>query len=565
MTIPTTTKRRNDLQTLFEVGAIGSRSDGQLLEQLQNHGGRSADAAFRVLVERHGPMVLRVCRAILDDEHDAQDAFQATFLVLIRKAKTIQNQASVGSWLHGVARRVASRARVEASRRHTHEKRVAGLKHPRETTSRGVGFENEGETILKALDEEIGRLPDKYRAPVVLCYLEGLTQEHAAEHLGWPSGTVRGRLARARDLLKTRLSRRGLVSPASLVAASGILGSQLASASACPVPKCLISSTVQASMVILATKKGSSMWMLASSVGRALAWSKIGLTGTAVLGLGIVATGAGMSVLGTRSAFIENATPKPRVVEAKPKPARPPIDTRPMRFPSALSVHIQTPKIDGDLSDWPSESLVWREINTVYPTEREVTGFSARFASAYNLEDQRIYLAVEVTDDKLVTGHKSWHTDAVEVFVEATQAVGRDRRPEDFHFGDGAANWPMLQYSGVPAEGKAYTDRFGLNPTLNDGDCRKTRTEMKYRTVGDVTTYEWAVEVFDRYPDIPARLEPGKHLGFDLAVVDQDEFPNLAGQENTVHPWICWGPYPTPGFKGFNIENIGELILTDAP
>src|SRR4051794_21504872 len=172
----------NGLNTLFHVGVVGDLSDGQLFERFLNARDGADQAAFAALVERHGPMVLRVCRQVLGDSHDAQDAFQATFLVLVRKAGAVRKMDSVASWLYGVAHRIAVRARTDASRRRTYERRGAVL------AVDDPGGTDQVETFPD-LHEEIARLPERYREPVVLCYLEGLTTEAAAQRLGWPRGT----------------------------------------------------------------------------------------------------------------------------------------------------------------------------------------------------------------------------------------------------------------------------------------------------------------------------------------------------------------------------------------
>ena len=133
-------------------------------------------------------MVLRVCRGVLGESHDVHDAFQATFLVLVRKAGSLWVRDSLGPWLHGVALRVATKAKVAAARRRAHERRGA------EAADAGKGEKSIPDDLVAALHDEIERLPGKYRAPIVLCYLEGQTHEGAAAALGWPVGTVRGRL-----------------------------------------------------------------------------------------------------------------------------------------------------------------------------------------------------------------------------------------------------------------------------------------------------------------------------------------------------------------------------------
>ncbi len=166
-----------------------------------------------MIVRRHGPMVWGVCRRAVADEHAAEDAFQATFLVLAMEAAAIRSRESLGPWLHGVAARIARRARVRA------ERRGRESLDPRcmQTIASGAAEADVDAADIRAvLDEEIGRLPAAYRRAIVLCYLEGKTHEAAALELGWTKGTVSGRLARAKDLLRARLTRRGLTPSAGL-------------------------------------------------------------------------------------------------------------------------------------------------------------------------------------------------------------------------------------------------------------------------------------------------------------------------------------------------------------
>ena len=222
------------LRTLWGVGVVGSLSDGQLLERFETGHGEAAELPFQALVERHGPMVLRVCRRLLDDPNDADDAFQATFLVLLRHASRIRERGSVAAWLHGVAARIAARARVEAARRRRIEQRGIRLAVADTDTAERLD-------VASLVQHELARLPEKYRAPIVLCYMEGLTHEGAAEQLGWPVGTVRGRLSRARDLLRTRLTRRGFTASAGLLVVES-----LAESASAAVPTFLREATVRA-------------------------------------------------------------------------------------------------------------------------------------------------------------------------------------------------------------------------------------------------------------------------------------------------------------------------------
>ena len=201
------------VRTLLDVGTSTGLSDGQLLERFLLQGDDAAEAAFRALVDRHGPMVLRACRGVLHDADDAEDAFQATFLVLARKAGTIRKGDSVASWLFGVARRVAVRADAQRKRRAVHEAQAGAM------AGADAGSSDRPAEPMPEVQEEVDRLPERYRAPVVLCYLEGLTQEEAAIRLRLPASTVRVRLMRARTRLRDRLTRRGLA-PAALAALS---------------------------------------------------------------------------------------------------------------------------------------------------------------------------------------------------------------------------------------------------------------------------------------------------------------------------------------------------------
>ncbi len=194
------------LSTLFNEGATGAVTDGQLLERFATRRGEASEDAFAALVERHGPVVLRLCRSVLRDEHEAQDAFQATFLVLAQKAKSLWVRDSLGPWIHSAAYRVASCARAAAIRRRRHAQRHGELAGGRLTV-----YQDEDQADLEAvLHEEIDRLPEHFRAPLVLCDLEGCSHAQAARHLGCPVGTVKSRQARGRQRLRDRLIRRGL-------------------------------------------------------------------------------------------------------------------------------------------------------------------------------------------------------------------------------------------------------------------------------------------------------------------------------------------------------------------
>jgi RNA polymerase sigma factor (sigma-70 family) len=204
---------------------------------------RRDEAAFEALVRRHGPMVLGVCRRVLRDRHDAEDAFQATFLVLIRKAAAIGRRELLANWLYGVAQRTALHARKLAAKRKLKEREVADMPPKQVTVDQAI------EDMLPVLDQELSRLPDKYRVPIILCDLEGRTGKEAAKQLGLPEKTLATRLGRGRALLAKRLSRHGAALSGSAVAMTASWS--LASAS---VPVALVKSTVNAGSLMAAGK-----------------------------------------------------------------------------------------------------------------------------------------------------------------------------------------------------------------------------------------------------------------------------------------------------------------------
>jgi RNA polymerase sigma factor (sigma-70 family) len=267
---------------LFRTGTAVGLSDAQLLERFVLCHDEGAESAFNVLVERHGPMVLTVCRRVLNDPHDAQDAFQATFLVLVRKAGTVRKRESIAEWLHGVARRVSARARADSARRRTVERRAV--------TGSLLAYQPSPPAI--DVRDEVEHLPQDLRAAVVLCYLEGLTHEQAARQLGWPVGTVRSRLARARACLRADLTRRGIAPDAALLPMLALKTSSL--------PEGLIDATVKAAILIAARDAGEAGLVSAFAVAltegvlRTMLVSKLKITAAIVLVVGAITSGVGL-------------------------------------------------------------------------------------------------------------------------------------------------------------------------------------------------------------------------------------------------------------------------------
>src|SRR5262245_24363370 len=200
------------LQSLRTLCAVPGAADLTDRELLQRFLVRREQAAFTLLVQRHAPMVLGVCRRVLGDVHRAEDAFQATFLVLVRQAASLHGTGSLSSWLYTVAQRIAVAARAQAAAQRRRERRS-------QMVPRGEPLDElTWQELRQVLDEEIGRLPEKYRAPWGLCYCEGKSYDQAARELGWPKSSLASRLGRARDRLRRHLVQRGIAVSAGLLA-----------------------------------------------------------------------------------------------------------------------------------------------------------------------------------------------------------------------------------------------------------------------------------------------------------------------------------------------------------
>jgi RNA polymerase sigma factor (sigma-70 family) len=269
------------------------------------------ETAFAELLGRHGPMVLGACRRVLGDSPDAEDAFQATFLVLVQKAATLRDPATLANWLYGVVVRVARKARTTAERRRARERQAIPM---RQSDDLEAAIWRD---LRPVLDEELERLPPKYRTPLVLCYFEGHSHEEAARKLGWTNGTICGRLARARDLLRKRLMRRGLAPSAAALAT--LLGNE---ATAATVPAALFDATLKAALGCAAGTGIAAAQIAALTKGalNAMFWSKCKAALLIVVTLGALAGAGGVvhQALSARPA-VEEPTPLARENEPEKK------------------------------------------------------------------------------------------------------------------------------------------------------------------------------------------------------------------------------------------------------
>lgn len=314
-------------------------TDAQLLTRFAE---AREEEAFAALVQRHGPMVLGVCRRMLQDSQEAEDAFQATFLVLARRALAIRDREAVASWLYGVASRMAAKLRCQAGLRREKEKQFFALQ-PAQTGPDLLSFVIWQE-LRPVLDEELGRLPEKYRSPLVLCYLEGKSHDEAAAELGWPKGSMSRRMDKARTLLRQRLAQRGISLSVGVI--FGVLGQQT-TAAALPAP--LAAQTLQAAVAFAAKPVAvtgvisPTVASLAQGALHTMSWSIGKFAAGSLLTLALLSTSAGLlSYPATAQQPPSKGTaPAPGVAKGEPvKPEKPEKTVSPSgRFMTHREVH----------------------------------------------------------------------------------------------------------------------------------------------------------------------------------------------------------------------------------
>jgi RNA polymerase sigma factor (sigma-70 family) len=416
--------------------------DGQLLESFIQH---QDDAAFEALVRRHGPMVLGVCRRILHHPHDVEDAFQATFLVLVRKATSIVPRARVGSWLFGVARMTARRARAARATRQTRERPVSTLPEPASARR-----DDPWHDWLPLLDAELERLPEKYRLPIVLCDLENQPIKETARQLGWPQGTLAGRLARARTLLAKRLRRHG--STLSGGALAGVLSANAASAA---TPYTLVSLTVKAASVFAARKAtvdlSANVAALTEGVVRTMFLKKIKIVALGVILVAALSMGAAMYPARTAGAEPPAAQPVPSQPRAQEKvktsrmsyqlepvllsAAEPPLKPKVLACPRCVVFEAQPAEIKIGEETVPQS-------DDIQGQEMLLAGTSFRFTVKRPRASQSLLLDITFDDTHLdcndadgyvVTGNtlhavRKIELDKKEEFVVARDAKGNPQR-----------------------------------------------------------------------------------------------------------------------------------------
>lgn len=501
------------LHTLFNVGTVGGLSDGQLLEWYTSRGGEAAELAFSALVERHGPMVLRVCKAMVRDEHEAQDAFQATFLVLVHRAGSLWVRDSLGPWLHEVAYRVASCARSAAARRRRIERRAA---ESAVASSHGVG--EVGSDLRTILHEEIGRLPERYRAAVVLCGLEGLTHDQAARQLGWPLGTLQSRLARGRQRLRGRLARRGFALLAGPLGA--VLAREAAAASALPyalVEQATRAAAAPALVIGKATGVGvvsATAIELMEGALKTMSLIRLKKIGVFTLIFGIAAACAGVAA---RQPAREINLPAPGEQKKVPLPAyvvEPPDMIH-------IEVHETLPNqpITGERLVRPDGKVSLGYYGDVYVaglTTMEIKEKVIRHLRKY-LSDEQLGLVVPDPDHS--GKFKAMPAiDSVRVYVEVTAynskmyyVVGEVVEPGRMHVTGTDTVLDAINYAG------------GLKPTAVRQNIRLVRPPMPGTTARQVLRVDYPAIVYEGDPTTNYQLLPGDRL-----IVFRDENPEAA-------------------------------------
>ncbi len=489
------------MYTLLRVGTTGGQTDGEVLEWYTSRGGEAAELAFAALVERHGPMVFRVCREVLCDEHEAQDAFQATFLVLVRRAGSLWARDSLGPWLHQVACRVAQCARLAAARRRRHERKSAEL-----GTETARDDDKGHEDLGALLHEELSRLPERYRAVIVLCYLEGRTQQQAARHLGWPIGTVQSRLARGRagNALCRQLTRRGLAPSIGLLGAASAVDPALGA-----VPVALEEATIEAAAALAAGRTTTAGAVPAAAAelmeGALKAMFLIQLKRIAgvLLAFGVVAAGAGVLI---RQGAAEAPPTQPNLVT---KVATPSYVVEP---PDVISVEMEVAlpgkPISGERLVRPDGKIslgFYGEVHVAGLTTEEIKEKVIGHLRKH-LSDTQLGLIVPVPDQPGRSRTVS-AADSLRVYVEVTAYNSKNY----YVLGDVAAPG-RLPIKGNETVLDAINFCGGLLWTASKSKHRLVRPAVPGVSGPQVLEVDYSAIVYEGDPTTNYRLRPGDRL-----------------------------------------------------
>jgi HlyD family secretion protein len=506
------------LRTLIQLGAIGDLSDGQLLERFATSQGEAAELAFSALVERHGSMVLRVCRSVLDDPHASEDAFQATFLVLVAKGRTLWVRDSLGPWLHQVAHRTARCARSNAARRKRLERAASLVRSESESQIQPEPTDE----IERVLLEEIDRLPERYKAPVVLCDLEGRTHEAAARALGWPIGTVKSRQSRARERLRDQLTRRGFAPSSSLaILALPRLGPSIS--------VLLMNSTTTLAIRYVATRaiaRGSATW-LAQEVLRSMTILRSAKIASILIALGAAGSGAGLIAQGPGEASKkpeQKADPKPQAkAKEKPQAPEPPDDESIFTVkPGKLEL---TETAAGILESLKSQELVSEveEITTILTIKPEWTTVSK---GEIVCELDSISFRKRLVDQKIVTQQAETAYKQAKLVQEVAEFAVKEYR-------EGILPADRARLKGKIADAER---------ALKDGEARLERTKVARKkldamfdaTKGPATPTDIVADLnVNDLLDAAGRNISDQRLALELARSELDVLERFASEMRT--------------------------------
>jgi RNA polymerase sigma factor (sigma-70 family) len=461
-----------DLDRVFRGETVLGLSEWELLERYLE---RRDEVAFEALVARHGPMVLGVCRRMLDNRTDVDDAFQATFLVLVRRARHLGPRDAIGPWLHGVATRVALRARCEAARRRRLQPITAdfaAVNDDRSTATREIG---------EAIDDELARLPSKYRHPIVLCYLEGQTHEEAARQLNWPIGTVKGRLSRARTLLQSRLVRRGL---APTVA---VLSAVLAPESSAALHHELLDRTVSTSLKLAlghATAQivSPSIMSLVEGVLTTMFLNTLKWAGVAALVCGLAFTGIGVMARQDSKAKVEAAPadlkdhPVRQATTAVPSLAAPNTDAQdgPVKLPELYRA-----LFTAAAQEWEQ---AYKEL------VRTNNGLERTYQASKRLMDARL-AALKWPDENVAAAAE--HFDRIRAIARAQHGVSSTSDVESAQLKAYAAE-AGLWLAQAKAGGAAKPKESASSGGINEGRGKDPQSQRIHSKLDDRLTFSFA-------------------------------------------------------------------------
>jgi RNA polymerase sigma factor (sigma-70 family) len=474
-------------------------TDGQLLAAYLS--GRD-EAALAALVRRHGPMVWGVCRRVLRNWHDAEDAFQATFLVLVRKAASLASPELLANWLYGVAYQTALKARATTAKRKTRERQVTQMPES------AVTEQDLWDDLLPLFDQELSRLPDKYRAVIVLCDLQGKTRKDAAQQLGCPEGTVAGWLARARAMLAKRLAQRGVTLSGGALAA--VLAHQAASAG---VPYAVVNATIKAA-TLFAAGHGAATGMISVKVAaltegvlKTMLIAKVKTVVGMLLAVAVIAFGAGLLCYGTAAGqqgdAKKNSATAPPIQDGNPKSAH--AKGKPTNDKERLQGEWQAVEVESRGEKAPAElskkfRILFKGEGIVLTTPQEASKGAFKIDSRKSPKQIDISALDGPLAGKTVAGIYSLDKGKLTICLPDA-AKTPDQRPQEFKTGEG--NGQFL----LKLRRKTATGRDEKKPTAEKpvGPAAKQKKEKEARTA-------WGKEVGGVQAGLGFR--PGEHRAY---------------------------------------------------